>query len=127
MCRSSVYFCILCYKSITHVIPCQKKCDDSPLITLFKPTECIDKTNIILQYHRACAIKIYGVDKMTDGQALVCISPAGFYIDNLSNVEDMTLILTSDGKRVHHPEPNGTGIDADEDIPGTKITNDNHE
>lgn len=57
MCRQRINACILCWQPIDFVVPCDERTNESGLITLFRPTDCINKQTYTFTYHEDCMKK----------------------------------------------------------------------
>lgn len=51
MCRESINACVLCTIAIRSVLPYLDRTTTSPTITLFRPTECVNKQAYTFTYH----------------------------------------------------------------------------
>jgi hypothetical protein len=55
MCRLTTSVCFWCEEEESYVVPCEDRIEDSPLITLFVPSPCINKNSFIISFHNKCA------------------------------------------------------------------------
>ncbi|KAH0829946.1 hypothetical protein FOPE_10846 [Fonsecaea pedrosoi] len=52
--RATTGVCFVCKNGSTNIIPCDKRTEEDPAITLFAPTECVSRQTIIVSYHPDC-------------------------------------------------------------------------
>ncbi|OAP53861.1 hypothetical protein AYL99_11883 [Fonsecaea erecta] len=53
-CRATSSVCFVCKEGLTNIIPCDKRTEEAPGITLFAPTECVNRQKIVVSFHPDC-------------------------------------------------------------------------
>ena len=70
MCRLTLSICFICQNGPITTIPCAKRTEESSMITLGQPTECINFNRFVFSFHHRCMCELgfpfATIDKIND-------------------------------------------------------------